>query len=867
MVLSRSPGPGAALRHAVHGVALASGFAGLGYEMVWTRALAVALGHEIVSVLAVLAAFFTGMAIGAWMLHGPLSRARRPALWYAALEVLIGVWALVLTFLMPAVCSWALAGLPPAPSPLQHWVFAFGLPLLLLLPATFAMGATLPALERWLSQLREDGWVVAGVYGANTSGAALGVLLSTFVLVPTLGYTYAAWSMAMINLSCAAAAIVLGHRATPAESRPDQAPMVGVDRRPKTRGLSDAPVGMLWILFVTGLLGIGLEVLVVRVLSQVLENTVYTFAALLVVYLTGTAIGAALYHRFGNRGHRFAGTAAIMTFASLSCLFAVGMLAAAGDLYPIFRGLAGPDPAGAFVAEVGVAALVFLPATLAMGALFSHLTQEMRDRRHTIGRAFAVNTLGGALAPLLFGVLILPTVGAKGALIGVALGYAVLIAVAQRRPTHLLLPGAIATGLMLAPVSLRIVSVPRGGAVLFHSDGVMASVSVVGDARGHRHLKVNDRYQMGGTSSVYSDRRQGHIPLLLHPAPHRALFLGLGAGVTFAAAQDYPGLRAQAVELVPEVVDALPYFDQATGPIRQDTRLKIHVADARRFVAAADRPYDVVVADLFHPARDGAAGLYTREHFEAIRRLLGEDGLFCQWLPLYQMDRRTLATIMRTFLDVFPNASAWLAHYSIDAPILGLIGSRIPLRLPPDWVEQRIRDGRHRAALEAIRLDDPLELPGAFIGSARSLAQFAGPGPVNTDDRPVVLFQAPELAYRDRARPVRLLLDVVGSIDAPPGDLLLLSDDDDGTSVARLAAYWAARGRFLAIGATIRPTRDPRLLLARVRDPLLEVLHISPDFTPAYRPLAALATKLRDREPFLARSLLRQLESLAPNAP
>lgn len=853
------------MRHAVHGVALASGFAGLGYEMVWTRGLAVALGHEIVSVLAVLAAFFTGMAIGAWMLHGPLSRARRPALWYAALEVLIGVWALVLTFLLPAACSWALAGLGSTPSPLQHWAFAFGLPLLLLLPATFAMGATLPALERWLSQLRDDGWVVAGVYGANTSGAALGVLLTTFVLVPTLGYTGTTWWMAMINLACAAAAVTLARRATPAESRLDQAPMDGADRRPKTSGPPNAPAAPLWMLFVTGLLGIGLQVLVVRVLSQVLENTVYTFAALLVVYLAGTAIGAALYHRFGNRGRQVADTAALMTFASLSCLFGVGMLAAAGDLYPMFRGLAGPGPAGALLAEFGVAALVFLPTTLAMGALFSHLTQGMRDRRHTIGRAFAVNTLGGALAPPLFGVLVLPTVGAKGALIGVALGYAVVIALAQRRPIRLLLPGAVAAGLVLAPVSLQIVSVPKGGAVLFHSDGVMASVSVVSDARGHRHLKVNDRFQMGGTSSVYSDRRQGHIPLLLHPAPSRALFLGLGAGVTFAAAREYPGLQAQAVELVPEVVEALQYFGQATRPIRQDARLKIQVADARRFVTAAEEPYDVVVADLFHPARDGAAGLYTREHFEAVRRLLGEDGLFCQWLPLYQMDRRTLATIMRTFLEVFPEASGWLAHYSVDAPILGLVGTRTRLRLPPDWDEQRIRDGRYRAALEAIRLDAPLELPGAFIGSARSLAQFAGPGPINTDDRPVVLFQAPGFAYRDRARPARLLLDVVGGIDAAPGDLLLLPDDDDGKSAARLAAYWAARGRFLAIGAAIRPTQDPRLLLAQVQDPLLELLRISPDFTPAYRPLAALATELRDREPVAARSLLRRLQSLAPN--
>ncbi len=168
-------------------MAVCSGLAGLGYEIVWTHALAGTLGHEILSVLGVLAAFFTGMALGAWLLHPWLSRTQRPATWYAGLEVLIGLWALVLALLLPTAGHWAAAHLGPAPAPLQHWLFAFGWPLLCLLPATAAMGATLPALERWLSRVREDGWVVAGVYGANTLGAALGVLVTTFLLAPSIG--------------------------------------------------------------------------------------------------------------------------------------------------------------------------------------------------------------------------------------------------------------------------------------------------------------------------------------------------------------------------------------------------------------------------------------------------------------------------------------------------------------------------------------------------------------------------------------------------------------------------------------------------------------------------------------------------------
>lgn len=131
----------------------------------------------------------------------------------------------------------------------------------------------------------------------------------------------------------------------------------------------------------------------------------------------------------------------------------------------------------------------------------------------------------------------------------------------------------------------------------------MAAVTVVRDEMGETHLKVNNRFQMGGTSSVFSDRRQGHIPLLLHPHPKRALFLGLGTGSTLAAAADHPGLTADGVELIPEVMATLPYFEKATGNLSLQPKLRLITADARRYVNARPGTYDVIVADLFHPAR------------------------------------------------------------------------------------------------------------------------------------------------------------------------------------------------------------------------------------------------------------------------
>src|SRR5439155_11729304 len=127
-------------------------------------------------------------------------------------------------------------------------------------------------------------------------------------------------------------------------------------------------------------------------------------------------------------------------------------------------------------------------------------------------------------------------------------------------------------------------------------------------------------------------------------------------GITFGAASLHLDLESDGVELVPEVVAVMPQFEPFNfTPNRQPT-LKLRVADARRFIRATQGRYDVIVADLFHPARDGAGSLYTREHFQAVRQRLADGGMFCQWLPLHHLDEPMLRTVIRTFLEVFPEA-------------------------------------------------------------------------------------------------------------------------------------------------------------------------------------------------------------------
>ena len=832
-----------------------SGFAGLGYEMVWTRMLAVGLGHEIVAVLAVIAAFFTGMALGAWALDGVVSRSRRPGGWYSILEFGIGIWALTLLYLIPPANRLASFLTDIDSSMLRHWSVAFFLPFFILLPATFAMGATLPAMERLFSRLRRDKWSVGGLYAANTFGAVAGILFTTFLIAPAMGFNATAVFLALVNFICGIG-ILLG----PARSESERPPLHVTETNPPDSGR------IMGTLFMTGLLGIGYEVLVIRVASQVLENTVYSFASLLSVYLIGTATGAAIYQGIGPRRNFETVLTNLLCCLAFTCLIGLAMLPYSEQIFLSLRNVAGGGIPGAIGGELGLAASVFFFPTLLMGATFSHLAQAARHPSGGVGKALSINTLGASMAPFLFGVFLLPVIGSKLCLILASIGYLLLIP--SRKWKHWLpaaIPVVLAGFLLFNPGGLKFISQVPGNRLVEHIEGVMAAVSVTEDSHSDRYLKVNNKFMMGGTATSFSDWRQGHIPLLLHPDPKKALFLGLGTGATFAASADHPNLLAHGVELVPEVVRVLPYFEKSTGPIEKHERLQIHVADARRFINSCDESFDVIVADLFHPARDGAGFLYTVEHFKKINQLLNAGGIFCQWLPLYQMDLEVLRTIIRTFLHVFPDGRGFLATYSLQTPIVGLISGIDDIGYSPDYMEKRITSDILRKKLISLRLDDSYALFGNFIGGPHDLSKYAGKGPLNTDDWPAVIFKAPKFAYAEHQPAHMRLLALMDNLHPEPDQILQKRSTADAKSVNdRLKAYWIARDKFLHTGAGITQTSDIVKMLDQVREPLLSIVRQSPDFDAAYYPLLAMAQQLHRIDSNAARELLMELETANP---
>jgi spermidine synthase len=371
---------------------------------------------------------------------------------------------------------------------------------------------------------------------------------------------------------------------------------------------------------------------------------------------------------------------------------------------------------------------------------------------------------------------------------------------------------------VLAP-PLAFIEVPDGGRVLSYREGAMAAVSVVEDAEGVARLRINNRQQEGSSATLLTDSRQALLPLLLHPQPRRALFLGLGTGVTASSAAEDPTLRVDVAELLPEVIEASAHFTQGFAAGSPNPRLHAVAADARRFVRVASVRYDVIVSDNFHPARSGSGALYTVEHFQAVRDRLADEGLFCQWLPLHQLDLDTLR----------------------------LAGTALP---------QHLAD---------FGLADEWALFGGFVAGPQSLARWSAGAALNTDDRPVVAYRAPRITYAPDSLPRDRLKALLGHVGIAPTDLL--GADGDPAGRQRLAAYWSARDDFIAIGQQVRPSDDVRQLLVQVRDPLLSVLRTSPDFRPAYDPLLRMAGALGRSDPVAARRLLSDLALTQPARP
>jgi spermidine synthase len=729
----------------------ASGFAGLVYELLWVRELALVFGNTAQSAATTLAVFFLGLSAGQRAAGRRAARARHPLKVYATLEALVAATAGTY-FAAPALYRAFLPGL-------FAWFGNDGVALTAarallgaagLLPLCICMGATLPVMGHLLVRRADALAPTFGVlYSAQTVGGALGALAAGFYLPARIGYARTYLLAMGLSAGIAALAFLASYRGR--AQRPET-PSSGADAPRRSRPSDQR--AQRWaaaIACVSGFAALAIEVLWTHMFTQALHNSIYSFAVILVTFLVALSLGGLLARRLARALpdrplDPLVVILALSGFGVALSPFVFDWLTGGLQLYASGQGWG-----GYMRATFACAAAVMLAPGILLGSVFPYtlrLAQRSgRGAAAVIGDLAFWNTVGAVAGSLCAGFVALPWLGLWSSLRATALLYllaAAATAGAAWRPAPaaaLAAAGAALLFSVLDPTRLPRVSLAPGETLKALRESADGTVAVTEHA-GVLVLKLDGHYTVGASGALTSDRRQAELPMLLHPNPRSIFFLGLGTGITAGAALFHPVERVTVAELVPDVARAArEYFAPMTNGLFSDPRARVVIGDGRSVLAADPRRYDVIVGDLFVPWHPGTANLYTREHFERIRSRLTDDGLFAQWLPLYQLSMREFATIAHTMLDVFPLVTMWRGDFSPTEPIVALIGHRTPHPLDLAAVVDAVRRRAGGAQYPAERARALTLL--FYAGNLTPARALFATAPINSDDRPVIEFLAP----------------------------------------------------------------------------------------------------------------------------
>ena len=663
------------------GLCLLSGVAALMYEVVWMRALTFVFGVSAHATATVLCAFMAGLAVGSWRARIRAVATRHPLRLYAGLEAGIGIWSLLLPFMLEAatpiyaVVHRAAGGNLPLVNA-ARFLIAGGL---LFVPAAL-MGATVPVLARVV--VRRDATVggdLALLYGLNTLGAVLGTLVAGFVLLGPIGMMGTTLVAVVLNAGVAGAAWKWGSAAAAGSPSPGPPPLQVGPADVVPPGLARLLLGVAWL---SGFTALGWEVLWTRLLVFYLHNSTYAFSAMLAVFLFGLAAGSLLVSRHADRitdPARAFGTLqvaiAILALAAVRCYTLLPEAAA------LFTSVVPIRSVGAAWALVFLqAALIMLPSCLLMGAAFPlaarALAGSARGASRSMATLYAVNTLGTVAGAFLTGFVLIPTLGLgrtaaalvlTSLLAGAALWWS--RPVPARRPRALrwaLLAGLAVAAPVVVPAHLfRDAFERRFGKVLYYKDQATDTVAVAETRPGLLDSRTIFYADGRGTAGIFSapeNRVSGHLPMLLHPDPQDALVICFGVGNSLAAVGRHPVGRIHCVELSPGVVEAAPLFSATNRDILADPRVRLTVEDGRIHLLSTAERYDVVTLEPPEMHTAGVVNLYTREFYELVRRRLRPGAVVCQWLNIRKMEEREFRMLLAAFRAVFP------AHHALAAP-------------------------------------------------------------------------------------------------------------------------------------------------------------------------------------------------------
>jgi spermidine synthase len=732
-----------------------SGCAALIYEIVWFQLLQLVIGSSAVSLGVLLGTFMGGMCLGSLALPRVVSARHHPLRVYACLELGIGFIGIMVLLAMPLVgglyTAWAGSGLVGI---LLRGVAA----AVCLVPPTLLMGATLPAIARWVETTPEGVSWLGFFYGGNIGGAVLGSLLAGFYLLRVYDSATATYVAVALNLTVALLALALA-RATPHEA---------VAREPENVGRARGSWAVYVTIAISGMTALAAEVIWTRLLSLLFGATVYTFSLILTVFLVGLGIGSSLgaaLARSVARPRIALGWCQMLLCGAVA--WAAYMLTQSLPYWPINPSLSA-DPWINLQLDVVRCLWAVLPAAVLWGASFplalASVASRGQDPARLVGGVYAANTVGAIVGSLGASLILVAWIGSQHAqqlliamcgisgllmlgpeLIGdgrpgsrvevagaVALVLAVGCAAFLVRSVHGL-PGLLVAYGRFA--STRLVQPPE---IVYMGEGLMASVAV---SRVSGALNYHNAGKVQASSEPQDMRLQrmlGHFTTLVPDHPRSVVVIGCGAGVTAGAVSIDPAVeRVTIVEiepLVPKVVST--YFSQYNFDVIRNPKVRVQLDDARHYILTSKEKFDAVTSDPLDPWVKGAAMLYTKEFFEAVKQHLNPGGVVTLFVQLYESNTEAVKSEIGTFFQAFPNGIVWGNTYNGQGYDLVLLGQVEPTRIDVDAWEQRLKRPEYAPVAQSMReigFNSVMDLLATYGGQASDLTEWLKDASINRD--------------------------------------------------------------------------------------------------------------------------------------
>lgn len=738
-----------------------SGAAALIYQVVWFQMLSLIIGSSAISLGVLLATFMGGMCVGSVGLSYVVPAHRHPLRVYALLEGGIAISGLLVLLVLPWVGGLytAIGG-----GGIGGFITRSLLSALCLLPPTILMGATLPAIARWVEATpRGISWL-GFFYAGNIAGAVAGALLAGFHLLRVYDVTTATLVAVATNFAVAGIALLLVARS------PHRTHIAAEATEPARTLAAAVPPGTWPVLVAIGLSGmaaLGAEVVWTRLLSLTFGATTYTFSLILAAFLVGLGIGSgagSFLARTTPDPRAALGWCQVLAMAGIA--WAAWSIARALPFWPINVAIAS-SPVYIFQLDFARALWTVLPAAILWGASFplalAAVASKQRDTGHLVGGVYAANTIGAIFGALIFALVIIGTFGTQFAqralILTAAAGAVFMFATATGDDGRVRLSGAgslrgglvlvlalvLATG--VAPIPGVLIAYGRyaatwighHGEILFTGEGTHSSMAVSRQPDGLMNYHNAGKVQ---ASSLPQDMRLqrmlGHFTTLVPESPRSVLVIGFGAGVTAGSVSIDPRVErltiAEIERMVPQFVGM--HFGDHNERVAQNPKTRLVIDDARHFLLTTDETFDAITSDPFDPWVKGAATLYTREFFELMKRKLNPGGVVTVFVQLYEAGIEAVKSEIATFVDVFPNATIWANTHQGTGYDVVLMGQAEPTRIDLDRWDLRLNAPEYadvRRSLSEIGIHAVDDLLATFVGRGPELQPWLADAQINRD--------------------------------------------------------------------------------------------------------------------------------------